>query len=204
MIATKLLRKHMPGAEREHEIDTLIENLKSNLFYHGHPINREEAKADLKLKVEHAAAELEPLLWSLYEEFASELQITERFIPAHEWELRQLPVGPAPAPPTTQQILAQMQQLAASGVALGTPGLTEQQIVNLAVAMLPHVSGAAQSGPAKKVRVANLKGAYLQALDGSHVFLTDLTFERATANTATGPQEVMKQEVLWQRWEAET
>jgi hypothetical protein len=51
MIATKLLRKHMPEAEREHEIDKLIENLKSNLFFHGHPINRGEAKADLKLKV---------------------------------------------------------------------------------------------------------------------------------------------------------
>lgn len=82
--------------------------------------------------------------------------------------------------------------------------MTEQQIVNIAAAMLPHVAGTAQE-PARlsKVRLEKLKGAYLQAVDVSHVFLTDLTFERVTANTPTGPQDLMKQEVLWQRWEAE-
>jgi hypothetical protein len=99
MIAKKLLKKHMPKPEQEHEIEQLVEDLKSNLFFHGHPINRSEARDDLKLKVEDADTTLEPLMWSLYEEYARELLIAERFIPVHEWEVRQ-PAPPAPpAPP---------------------------------------------------------------------------------------------------------
>lgn len=37
LTARKLLRLHMGKAE-EHEIEKLIDNLKSNLFYHSHPI----------------------------------------------------------------------------------------------------------------------------------------------------------------------
>jgi Serine dehydrogenase proteinase len=203
MIARKLLRQHMPEAEREHEIDKLIENLKSNLYYHGHPINREEARTDLKLKVEDADNKLEAVLWALYELFASELNLTERFNAAHELDIRQPPAPPTPPVPTTQQIVAQMQQLAAAGIGLGA-GLTEQQFVNLAVAMLPHISGSTPPLSGNKVRLERVRGAYLQTVDASHVFLTDLTFERATANTPTGPQDLMKQEVLWQRWELET
>jgi hypothetical protein len=144
---------------------------------------------------------LEALLWSLYQEFASELQMSEQFNPLHEWDSRQPPpaAGPTPAHPTTQQIVAQLQQLAQSGVPVGAPGLTEQQIVNIAAAMLPHVAGTApKTAQLNKVMLEKLKGAYLQAIDVSHVFLTDLTFERVT-----GPQELMRQEVLWQRWEVE-
>jgi hypothetical protein len=96
MIAKKLLKKHMPKPEQEHEIEQLVEDLKSNLFFHGHPINRAEARSDLKLKVEDADAGLESLMWSLYEEYAQELQIAERFNSTHEWEIRQ---PPPPAPP---------------------------------------------------------------------------------------------------------
>ena len=203
LIATKLLRKHMPEAESEHEIDKLVENLKSNLFFHGHPINREEARTDLKIKVEDAPTDLEPYLWALYQEYVAELQLSERLSATHEWEVRQPAAAPAGAPPTTQEIVAQMQQLVQLGIAIGAPGITEQQIVNLAAAMIPHVSGAAGNPGSNKVRLENLKGAYLEAIDASHVFLTDLTFERSTANTSSGPQEMMKQEVLWQRWAQE-
>lgn len=101
MIAKKLLRKHMPDAELEHEIDKLVENLKSNLYFHGHPINRVEAREDLKLKVDDAPPALELLMWSLYEEYARELKVIERFNPTHEWEARQPapPVPPATATP---------------------------------------------------------------------------------------------------------
>ncbi len=57
LMARKLLRLHM-GESEEHEIEQLIDNLKSNLFFHGHPINREEAKDDLKLKVEEPTPKL--------------------------------------------------------------------------------------------------------------------------------------------------
>jgi hypothetical protein len=143
MIATKLLRKHMPETESEHAIEKLVENLKSNLFFHGHPINREEARTDLKIKVEDASGDLETLMWELYQEFSKELQLTERFNPMHEWDIRQpqLASGGGAGALTTQEILTQLQQLAQGGVPIGTPGLSEQQIVNLAAAMIPHVSG---------------------------------------------------------------
>ncbi|MGY3445508.1 SDH family Clp fold serine proteinase [Bradyrhizobium sp. USDA 4473] len=167
MIATKLLRKHVP-VESEHEIEQLIENLKSNLFFHGHPINREEARVDLKIKAENAPPKLEDLMWSLFLEYSNELKLTVPLNPNHEWEVGQPPTMPgAPQPLTTSEIMQQLQQLAQSGVGIGTPGLTTQQIVDIAAAMVPHIS---VLPPTKKVRVSNLKGAYLEAIDKANVF----------------------------------
>jgi hypothetical protein len=202
MIARKLLRKHMPETEREHEIDQIIENLKSNLYFHGHPINRIEAKTDLNLKVENASDELEQIMWALYEEYSKELKIMERFNPIHEWDIQQPAATPAASVPTTQDIMGQIQQLAALGVGLGG-GLTERQVVDLAAAMIPHVSGPGKT-TVDKVRLKDIKGAYVEAADSSRVFLTDLTVERAKVNTPAGPQDAIKQEVLWQRWQDET
>jgi hypothetical protein len=203
MIATKLLRKHMPEAEREHEIDKLIENLKSNLFFHGHPINRKEAKQDLKIKVHDAPDDLEPSMWELYEQYATELKFAERLNPSHEWDIAQPSPLPPPASLSTQDIVVQMQQMAAMGIGIGAPGLTEKQLVDLAVAMIPHVSGSTIPPRSNKVRLEKIKGAYVESIDESHVFLTDLTFERVIGNVPAGPQDLMKQEVLWQRWEPE-
>ena len=50
MIAKKTLRTHMKSAA-DHEIEEIVENMASKLYFHGHPINRKEAKKDLKLKV---------------------------------------------------------------------------------------------------------------------------------------------------------
>jgi hypothetical protein len=107
--------------------------------------------------------------------------ISERFNPTHEWDIHQSVASTRPAL-TTQEIVAQIMQMAQ---------------------MIPHVAGTTVSTSSKKVKLEKLKGAYLEALDISNVFLTDLTLERATANTPAGPQDVMKQEVLWQRWEIE-
>jgi hypothetical protein len=205
LIANKLLRKHMPEVEREHEINQLVENLKSNLFFHGHPINRVEARDDLKIKAEAAPPDLEAVMWDLYQEYVFELKMTDRLNALHEWDIRQPPPEPPPGPLTTQEIVAQLQQLAQAGVGLG-PGITAAQLVELAVAMLPHVGaggGAAQT-TVKKVRVENLKGAYLETVEAGNVFLTDLTYERDRVITPqSGSQDLMKQELLWQRWEQE-
>jgi hypothetical protein len=48
MTARKLLKKHTSDQPNSHEIEQMIDMLKSNLFFHGHPINRDEAIADLK------------------------------------------------------------------------------------------------------------------------------------------------------------
>src|SRR6516164_1862744 len=44
MMAQKLLALHMDAANEAHKIDEIVANLTSKSYYHGHPINRREAK----------------------------------------------------------------------------------------------------------------------------------------------------------------
>ncbi len=199
LMARKLLKLHMQKESQEPEIERLIDTLKSNLFYHGHPINREEARTDLKLNVEDPPEGVESLMWELYLQYEDGLKLNEPFNPLRELELK----SPAPAtatPLTTQQIVQQMQALAASGVGLG-PGMTEGQFVKLAAAMIPFVSAAAAASG--KAKLDPVLGAYIESAARADVFKSDLRLERSSINTPAGPQEVVKQEVLWQRWEQE-
>jgi hypothetical protein len=197
MMARKLLKQHMAEGH-EHEIDQLIDNLKSNLFYHGHPINRKEARVDLKLKVVDAPDDLAEAMWNLYEEYEAALTLREAFQAVHEMET-QLPVPAAAAPVTTQQLVQQMTQLAQLGLGLGT--IPASQLVDIAAAMIPHLAGA--QAPTGKLKLERIAGAYVESIDHTDLFLTDLRIERAMINTPVGPQEGMKQEVLWQRWDKE-
>ena len=178
-------------------MEQLIDTLKSNLFYHGHPINREEAKNDLKLKVVIPSAEIEELMWELYLQYEKDLKIKEPFNPLRELELKAPQAQPAPL--TTQQIVQQMQALAAAGLGLGA--VNEQQLVNLAAAMIPYMGGGVLAGT--EATLDPVLGAYVESAARSDVFKTDLRVKRATLNTPAGPQEAIKQEVLWQRWEEE-
>lgn len=82
MIATKVLKTHM-AADADHIIDELVENMTSKLYFHGHPINRREAKQDLKLKVlQNPAVALEDTMWELYCNFEKDFQNTEPFFPS--------------------------------------------------------------------------------------------------------------------------
>src|SRR5258708_20648280 len=47
MMAQKLLSLHMNKVKDQHSINDIVENLTSKLFYHGHPINRIEAKEEI-------------------------------------------------------------------------------------------------------------------------------------------------------------
>lgn len=80
MIATKVLKTHMNEAA-DHIIDEMVENMTSKLYFHGHPINRVEAKNDLKLKVADCPAILESLMWRLYLDFEKEFENTVAFNP---------------------------------------------------------------------------------------------------------------------------
>jgi serine dehydrogenase proteinase len=81
MIATKILKTHMGSAD-EHVIKEIVETMASKLFFHGHPINRKEAKDDLKLKVKlDLQPELETAMWDLYKEYETEFKTTESFNP---------------------------------------------------------------------------------------------------------------------------
>ncbi|MBK8176960.1 MAG: hypothetical protein IPK66_17375 [Rhodospirillales bacterium] len=75
LIARKILRTHMREERDEHSIDEIIENMASKLYFHGHPINRAEAKNELKLKVTtELPAGLESAMWNLYKDYEAELQ----------------------------------------------------------------------------------------------------------------------------------
>jgi hypothetical protein len=201
LMARKLLRLHMLSESDEHDIEKLIDDLKSNLFFHGHPINREEAKKDLKLKVERPTSEVESLMWDLYLQYEEDLKLNEPFNVLRELELK---AGGPPAHKsfTPQQIIQQMKALAAGGIGLGA--VTEEQFVKLAAAMIPFTGDSAPTGsPAGKVVLDPVKGAYIESLAHADIFKTDLRIERTTATTPAGPQDAIKQEVLWQRWEKE-
>jgi Serine dehydrogenase proteinase len=197
MMARKLLSLHK-AAGQDHEMEKLIDTLKSNLFYHGHPINREEAKVDLKLDVTIPSEDIESLMWQLYTEYETEMKIKEPFNLTREIDSKAPP--PAPAPPlTTQEIVTQMQQLAQRGI--GLPGVTEQQLVALAAAIVPYTRGTAM--PSGKVQLDPILGACIESVAYADMFKTDLRVEKTTVASQSGPQDAIKQEILWQRWEKE-
>ena len=113
MIATKILRTHMDSTEA-HVIDEIVENMASKLFFHGHPINRKEAKTELKLKVNtELQPELETEMWELYKEFEAEFKNSELFNPPGtlaDLVYQNQQRGPQPSQPT--QSVAQSQQVA--------------------------------------------------------------------------------------------
>ncbi|MGD1146703.1 MAG: hypothetical protein ABR961_01985 [Thermoanaerobaculaceae bacterium] len=199
MMARKLLETHMSAKDQQHEIDDIIDKLKSKLFYHGHPINRLEAKKDLGLKVVFAPEALEQVMWKLYLEYERALSIKESFNPVHELEIRGKGT-PQPAL-TTEVILQQMAQMAKLGLGLGTPNITEEQLVRLAAAMVRCIGDGGEA--AKKAAIDDIPGAFLESDRLSHVLKTNVTIERATITTKSGPQDAVKQEIRWQRWEEE-
>lgn len=81
MIATKILKTHMVGVD-EHVIQEIVETMASKLFFHGHPINRLEAKNDLKLKVNvELPPDLETAIWDLYKDYEIEFKNKENLNP---------------------------------------------------------------------------------------------------------------------------
>jgi len=82
MIAAKILRTHMKDTS-DHTINEIVENMASKLYFHGHPINRQEAKVDLSLKVlTDLPPELEAAIWDLYVDFEAEFENQNTFNPA--------------------------------------------------------------------------------------------------------------------------
>jgi hypothetical protein len=86
MMASKLLALHMTKPEDEHKIKEIVEKLTSKLFYHGHPINRSEAKDQIGLStVEEPAAAVEEVMWKLYLDYEAEIKLEEPFNPVNEF-----------------------------------------------------------------------------------------------------------------------
>src|SRR6218665_2470160 len=86
MMVRKLLSLHMNRAKDQHAIDEIVDNLTSKLYYHGHPINRKEAKEQIGLEnVEYPENKLEEAMWNLYLEYEKEIQSEEPFDPMMEF-----------------------------------------------------------------------------------------------------------------------
>jgi Serine dehydrogenase proteinase len=86
MMAQKLLSLHMSKTKDQHQIEEIVDNLTSKLYYHGHPINRKEAIDQIGLKtVEHASPKIEELMWKLFLEYEKEVKSEEPFNPLLEF-----------------------------------------------------------------------------------------------------------------------
>jgi hypothetical protein len=97
MIARKILKTHMKD-EDEHQIKEIVEKLSSKLHFHGHPINRDEAKSDIGLKViTELPEELEAAMWELYLDYEKEFENQVAFNPMGD--LAVLPAPPAGSMP---------------------------------------------------------------------------------------------------------
>ena len=98
MLASKLLRQKAANKIDERELEEIIEKLTSQLFFHGHPINRREARDDLRLGfVKDASPDEEKAIWGLYEAYAADMRLEEEFLPLQE-VYAQHPVQTPPAP----------------------------------------------------------------------------------------------------------
>jgi hypothetical protein len=80
MIGKKILLTHMDRGD-DHAIREIVENMASKLYFHGHPINRREARQDLNLKVQDPAPDLEKAMWELYRDFEDEFENLKPFNP---------------------------------------------------------------------------------------------------------------------------
>jgi hypothetical protein len=86
MMARKLLALHMDNSSDTHKIDEIVDSLTSKLFYHGHPINRYEARDQVGLAtVEIPPLDVEDLMWRLYLEYEAEIKMEQPFQAAMEY-----------------------------------------------------------------------------------------------------------------------
>ena len=86
MMATKLLSLHMDGNEQAHKIKEIVDSLTSKLFYHGHPINRIEARDEIGIPtVVFPPSNVEKAMWDLFLEYESAMSLDSPFDPPMEF-----------------------------------------------------------------------------------------------------------------------
>lgn len=75
----RLLGLHMKEEERQ-KARAISEALNTKFFHHGYPVSRNEAK-EIGLKVGKSDVELEELMWSVWQDMATELELRTPFQP---------------------------------------------------------------------------------------------------------------------------
>jgi hypothetical protein len=78
MLGEKLIRLRTPELEARHH--ELLEQLTTKLYFHGHPINRDEAKG-LGLSVADPDFKVERALWDLYLAYEEDMELLVPFDP---------------------------------------------------------------------------------------------------------------------------
>ena len=109
MLGEKLLRQRGAHDLSDPELAEIVEELSSRLYFHGHPINRNEARDDLHLRsVEAASPDLEKAIWDLYSAYDQDMQLEREFSPLREaYAMRPLQppaVGAQPPPPAVDTV----------------------------------------------------------------------------------------------------
>lgn len=79
MLGEKLIRLRSPQIEA-HQLESLLELLTTKLYFHGHPINRQEAK-DLELPIAFPEAPVESAIWDAYLAYEREMEMNIPFDP---------------------------------------------------------------------------------------------------------------------------
>ena len=85
LLGAKLLRSRSTDRLPDHENEDIVRQLTSELYYHGHPISRREARNDLGLTfVEDTTEAQASIMWDLYREYANLLLLERPFQPFTE------------------------------------------------------------------------------------------------------------------------
>lgn len=82
-LAKKMLAMHQQPL-RESRIEHIVDNLTEKLYAHNHMVSRREAMEEINLTVIIPDGRLEPLMWSLYQDYAEELALAEPFNPSEQ------------------------------------------------------------------------------------------------------------------------
>jgi hypothetical protein len=100
MLGEKLIRLRSPEIEAQHL--ELLEQLTTKLYFHGHPINRGEAKG-LGLPVADPAPAVEKALWDAYLAYEEDMEMMTPFDPIAAALSAGVEPPPSPAPPGSGQ-----------------------------------------------------------------------------------------------------
>lgn len=201
MLARKLLLKHMPK-DQEQKIEQIIDTLKSKLFYHGHPIAREEA-FELGLKVEqNPDQKVLDCMWELYLEYEKEMLLDKSFVMYNEFNKGSksritIPFMPPPnvvpsieisrslEEETVQNIDADVQGTQASNK---TKNKTDIKKTSKGEDK-PHILPIKYELEVDKVEVKDLKGVFIESIGKNYCFKFDVELVRI----GPGPQNFIAQ-----------
>jgi hypothetical protein len=181
LIAKKLLKTHMKDASQEAIIETIVDQLASKLYFHGHPISRVEAADELHLPmIAKSNREMDNALWNLYLEYETLFEMTRNFNPAIELSKLRAAV------PGFQQSYQDAYNNAI------TAGASQPQAIQLATA---HAQGMQPTAIAYN---ATLVAAAIESSALSDVL--QLTQRSELLPEIAPGQMTMRQELLGQEW----